>query len=365
MKNLNLLVLMGYLVPLFVWAGPGHGGGGDSCEERFKDVARDLKKWILAGGPSRLELEKDNPPIRLDDYTKKMVEKIDAARISCVSEGDRGYPVEINGHAKECKNFVDDAGVPRIICDRKKYYLSLPDRENDPSQYRVAHHEYATLAGFEIPKEDDSDYHISDRITGFLENKVILRLAIKSPQSTETSFVKIGNEAYTKVSYGIYHQVIGVPPGKELLVCRVNGSTRVHIFESPQFWSKFDKEKELSRLQLSLEDAYWDLAARALPDEKSMRKLAEWLRKLPPEQKFDCLRAGSRKQLYRQIDFVVKQIQKYLKVSESYKAIPNYDDGDFCTPMNSERLNPYLFGLNVGVFESEENPYCLQNYPRP
>lgn len=155
-------------------------GGGDSCEDRFKVVATDLEKWIKAGGGEGLDFSSLPFQLTFQNYTTGMLDKISRARITCVGPGDADFPVLVHGKPKECRSYIDEAGIPRIICDRNKFYLHVDNRENNPAQYRIVHHEYATLAGFEVANEDDSSYVISDQITDFLEDHVVKRLAVKS-----------------------------------------------------------------------------------------------------------------------------------------------------------------------------------------
>ena len=160
------------------------GGGGDLCEDRFKTVAKDLKLWIESGGPAGLNLNGSNlNGITVDIYKQKMLEKILNSRITCVSPGDHGHPVSVNGRAKECKNFVDPQGFNRIICDRAKFYSEKKDPDNDASQYVIVHHEYASLAGIESPIEDDSSYVLSNQLTGFLQDRVVKKLVVRNQKT--------------------------------------------------------------------------------------------------------------------------------------------------------------------------------------
>src|ERR1044072_7768042 len=135
--------------------GGANHGGGDSCEDRFKIVRQDLLNWIESGAAEVFTLA-GRPQITKDEYIAGIKKQIKEAHIACVSPGDPGHPVLVNRKPKECKSEIDSAtGIPQITCDREKFYSSLPDRENNPEQYRIVHHEYATLAGFEIPNADD------------------------------------------------------------------------------------------------------------------------------------------------------------------------------------------------------------------
>ncbi|MGZ3671889.1 MAG: hypothetical protein ACXWR4_18335 [Bdellovibrionota bacterium] len=182
MKALRFALFAGFLSTLgtpvqgFARDGGVASGGGDRCEERFQAVARDLAAWIRAGGPAALNFGGTTTP---EAYSAKMLEQIGKARITCVAPGDDEYPVTVNGKPKECRNFVDEQGVSRIVCDYDKFYGRLADPENDPVQYRIVHHEFASLAGIERPEEDRSHYQISDQITAFLADQLVKRLVVK------------------------------------------------------------------------------------------------------------------------------------------------------------------------------------------
>jgi hypothetical protein len=189
MKNLKLFgplaaVIFVTMVPFsgFADAFGGQGsGGGDSCEDRFKIVAHDLQNWIRGGGTLGLDMSKAPVKVTADQYTSAMLEQIGNARITCVSPtADNPDPVKVNGRPKECRAESDNQGHARIICDRQKFYAGRKDPENDPLQYRIVHHEYATLAGIELPDEDSSNYGLSDQITGFLEDQIVKRLVVRN-----------------------------------------------------------------------------------------------------------------------------------------------------------------------------------------
>jgi len=170
------------------------GGGGDRCEARFKDVAKDLANWIQAGGAKRMHL-----PAHVDQktYAKRMLTAIAKTRITCVGPGDKGYPVVVSGSAKECRNYVDARNISRILCDRAKFYTDSADPENNPVQYTIVHHEYASLAGLEPPDQDDSNYVLSNQITGFLEDQTIKRLVV-NPSGSTRGLVILGGAGYSE-----------------------------------------------------------------------------------------------------------------------------------------------------------------------
>jgi hypothetical protein len=151
-------------------AGGTSSGGGDLCEDQFKVVRDDLKNWVNNGGPSGLSLPSS---LTANQYSQGMLAQIDAAKIRCVGQGDAGFPVMINGTPKVCR-FDINAGTKQITCDATKFMAIDPS-----NQYVLVHHEYAGLAGIEPPNGDDSNYGVSNQISGFLENVVTEKLVIK------------------------------------------------------------------------------------------------------------------------------------------------------------------------------------------
>lgn len=146
--------------------GYDHGNGGDMCERRFKDVRDDIASWIAKGGASDLQLPSQ---VSLPQYAQSMLEKIKIGKVSCTRN-----KLLVGKAEKTCKNYSDKDGSSRIVCNRK-LFLETKDSE----QYILVHHEYAGLAGFEVNSGEESDYVISNQITGYLENKIVKKLAVK------------------------------------------------------------------------------------------------------------------------------------------------------------------------------------------
>ena len=181
--------------PISAWAqreGGAGPGGGDSCEKRFDDVKGDILKWINDGGPKGLKFK---PGHSERSYVERMKEAIRIAQVTCLDRDDEGYDIFVNGKPKECINFIDSEGVGRIRCDRTKFYKGLPDRDNNPTQYTMVHHELASLAELEIPDRklrEKSDYFYSGQIEAYLENRLVKRLAIRpQAQGTPLKLVRI------------------------------------------------------------------------------------------------------------------------------------------------------------------------------
>ncbi|WP_413287936.1 hypothetical protein [Bdellovibrio sp. HCB337] len=148
--------------------GYDHGNGGDMCEYRFKTVQDDLTAWIAKGGSAYLQLP---PEISHEKYNIYMLDKIQAAKVSCIDE-----KVFVGNAEKTCKNFVEANGTSRILCNRDRF-MTTPESD----QYVLVHHEYAGLAGFEVNTGETSHYEISNQISGYLESQIVKKLVVKPP----------------------------------------------------------------------------------------------------------------------------------------------------------------------------------------
>ena len=151
----------------------GTRGGGDLCENRIKIIRDDLKNWISKDGPSSLKLPDG---ILVGTYTNDMMNVLSTATVECIAKGDHGYPVEVNGVSKVC---VFDSGKNNIRCDINKF-----TNTNESDQYILIHHEYAGLANIEIPNASDSNYSVSNQLSGYLVDHIIKKLAVKPPLQT-------------------------------------------------------------------------------------------------------------------------------------------------------------------------------------
>lgn len=189
-------------------------GGGDLCEDRIKIIRDDLNNWIKLDGPNGLAL-----PIGMTvkQYSQAMLEKIISAKIKCVSDGDEGFPVSVNGVAKVCKfEFEENDGS--ITCDYNKFQTI-----KDADQYVLVHHEFAGLAKVELPNGSDSNYTVSNQISAYLENQVTKKLSIKKNISTKEDCAKfdptklkiINNSEVTSIRPWAIGQVL---PGRTRLL---------------------------------------------------------------------------------------------------------------------------------------------------
>ncbi len=169
---MSLLVFGALLLlvsPAFAGKDAGAGNGGDICEYQFKIVRDDIASWIKKGGHLGLQLPSG---LNTKQYEASMLNAISQAQVSCTDEA-----LTIGGAEKTCKNFVD-RGSPRIICNVNRYLNT-----DESSRYTLVHHEYAGLAGFEVNNGEDSNYSVSNQISGFLVDEVVKKLAVVAPSA--------------------------------------------------------------------------------------------------------------------------------------------------------------------------------------
>lgn len=212
--KISFMTLM-FFMSVNCWAAQGHdqGGGGDLCEDRIKIIRDDFKQWIANGGPEGLSLPED---VTVQQYSDSMLQQMAGTKIRCVAEGDKGYPVVVHGAAKTCR--FDISGNQKMItCDFTKFQSM-----DDSDQYVLIHHEYAGLAGLEVPDKEDSVYTLSNQISGYLENQIVKKLVVKNGQKTglvmspwdpqytagaplkKAQIIKAFPAGETNVAYGVY-----------------------------------------------------------------------------------------------------------------------------------------------------------------
>jgi hypothetical protein len=171
------------------------GNGGDICEKRFKEIRSDIESWILRGGSKDLELP---AKVSLKKYNQEMLSKTSSSKVLCTDKN-----LHIGFAPKTCVNsnrlfdlvkFLPDeiaslvkadsseSGEGWIICNSKKFLSG-----GEAQQYALVHHEYAGLAGFEVNKSEESNYRISNQVTGYLEDTTTKKLAIVKSLSCQKS----------------------------------------------------------------------------------------------------------------------------------------------------------------------------------
>lgn len=192
MKKLLLLTSLLLLnLPTYAGAKQGQdkGNGGDMCENNFDVIKEDINSWIVAGGAKGLKLGS----VSLKDYKTKMTKNISNARVSCTSE-----KLMVGKAEKTCKNFIDDTGAARIVCNTSRF-----ENTEVEEQYILVHHEYAGLSGIEVNVGEKSNYIISNQISTYLEEKVVKKLAVNNNGSIKKfsieKFLKDANNPATEL----------------------------------------------------------------------------------------------------------------------------------------------------------------------
>lgn len=183
MNKTNIFVLAAMLsVSMSSFAGQDRGGGDIACEGRIKLIKEDLITWIKQGGYKSLDLKSRDTP---KQYADRMLQEINKTSIECVGKGDPGFPVLVYGVAKTCA--IDmKTNQNHMTCD-----FSKVANYSEEDLYRQIHHEYATAAGFEKPNAGDSDYEISNQLTNYLEQQLVLKLVVKKDSSNKPNLESI------------------------------------------------------------------------------------------------------------------------------------------------------------------------------
>lgn len=155
--------------------GGQEGNGGDMCELRLKDIRTDIEGWITGGGWKGLDLRKE--PYAAE-YPDRMLKVTQAAKLSCTSD-----KIIVREHEKTCVNFENESGRLEVVCNIDRFMVQTQEAK----QYPLVHHEFAVPAGFEQSQDGTSNYDVSDQLTGFLENQVVKKLAIKPSHLNEVT----------------------------------------------------------------------------------------------------------------------------------------------------------------------------------
>lgn len=172
-KILFGLLLVGSSINVF--AG-GKGNGGDICENRIIEIRNDVKQWINKGAGEKLNFPDGLTP---EVYSFKMLDATESTTISCVSD-----KLFIGNAEKTCVNsYNDSTGESLMECNIDRFIKST----NESNQYKLIHHEYAGVAGLEVNNgTDESDYILSNQISGYLEEKLIKQLVVKDLYNNKT-----------------------------------------------------------------------------------------------------------------------------------------------------------------------------------
>ena len=148
------------------------GNGGDPGEIKFKMVALNIQEWLESGNADAIHLPMG---LSFESYKAGMLAKL------------RGYQIEftesvvkVAGTEKTCKNDFGKPDGNKILCNSSRFNSYYSNSMDDI--YRIVHHEFAGLAGFEKNKGEASDYVISAQLSDYLRVELVKRLPIHGPK---------------------------------------------------------------------------------------------------------------------------------------------------------------------------------------
>ncbi len=188
MRNLLLMSLVLMTSVVHAKKGSEGVGGGDICEDQIKIIRDDIAQWITKDGHKSLI------GINPNQYAENMQKQISTAKVRCVGKGDKDYPVKVFGTPKVCRFDTGLLNSSTITCSREEFM-----KMDEDNQYVLVHHEYAGLAGIELPNKDDSQYEISNQISKYLVSKVVKKLAVKE-NSAESNWEQIDGTEGTNIA---------------------------------------------------------------------------------------------------------------------------------------------------------------------
>ncbi|RYZ73210.1 MAG: hypothetical protein EOP09_02220 [Proteobacteria bacterium] len=221
------------------------GNGGDVCENRIQVIKNDLKDWISKGGSSGLRLPLEIP---IEKYNQVMTQQIGNTVVACTEE-----TILVGASEKTCKNFVDDNGKARLLCNLQRFMAT-----NESDQYVLVHHEYAGLGEIEKGNGEVSNYEISNQISAFLQNQVVKKLVVatgkyvpsgrakvfKGPEGEILTAIPLNNNTkvliYTQNTYGYNNENVLVYDG-----CGNTSREIEACFPSPQRADRADRTQHL------------------------------------------------------------------------------------------------------------------------
>lgn len=171
-------------------------GGGDACEMRVREIARDIRSWIVRGDADSLELD---GVTSLERYKTGMLDHIGGsskrnvkqAGINCTAD-----TLKIGNVEKTCINRRSESGRGYITCNSVRFMRETKEED----QYRLIHHEFAAIAGFEASSGyEDSKYPLSDQLDAYLVDVTVKRLAVKQTTNIPSASDWLSGCAYGEV----------------------------------------------------------------------------------------------------------------------------------------------------------------------
>jgi hypothetical protein len=167
MKICKITTLIFFIFTASLALAGNEGGGGDICENKMRNISNDIEKWLLEDEYKGIKLPTD---LSEDIYKEGMLNAIKISLLSCTTD-----KIYIGKAEKTCKNFDDENGQKRIMCNFDRLM-----KTSDSEQYLLMHHEFAGVAGFELSYGNEtSNYQISNQISDYLQAQVVTRLGVK------------------------------------------------------------------------------------------------------------------------------------------------------------------------------------------
>ena len=189
MKTLLAVLVLSLNLSAYGWN--ERGNGGDTCENRIQEIAKDFEGWLQRDQFIPIVLPTS---ISKTEYKNKMLDAIHKSVVSCTSSR-----IFIGQAEKTCKNTTARDGSSLIECNVNRFNAT-----SSPEQYKLIHHEFAGVAGFETNQHEASDYRISSQISDFLKEEIVLRLGVKparrSPFADRCVKVLTGERTTTRVA---------------------------------------------------------------------------------------------------------------------------------------------------------------------
>jgi hypothetical protein len=171
------------------------GNGGDvQCDAVIRKIVGNIEYWVENNGaeigPLNLSsthyptngVEKARP-YSFKEYKESMLEVIKKPLYSsCVSPGDKNYPVAVGDASKICKSSIESDGF-HLTCDSIKF-LQL----NKDLEIQQIHHEFATnVEGLEPDSGPISTYKLSSQLGKYTVSVIERQLGLVSSSSEESS----------------------------------------------------------------------------------------------------------------------------------------------------------------------------------
>jgi hypothetical protein len=196
-------LVIGHGTATFAREGGVATGGGDACEKRIQQIRDDIQDWILRDGHQQLTgLSFGHEYYKQQMLTFLATKKNTDGSVRAVTDIEcLDQRVQVDGHEKICR-FERFAKGAKITCDARKFL----DRATmtDDEQYKLIHHEYAGIAGLEVPTGSQSQYFISNQVVESLEMRQVRMLAVKCKSTSCTGNYPDMRSENFKACFNVY-----------------------------------------------------------------------------------------------------------------------------------------------------------------